>query len=205
MGVVVTGGGRIELMGTDVENNQGLGVLVDGAGGTTALLQDAVVSNNADRGVWAQNLTGTLDSPGLSIQGATQIENNHIVGVGGVASQGIIFVGGDVKGTLNAPVETTLGTTESIGDGVGFFQGTGQVKLDGVALSENQRAAGVVDHNTGAIIFVGGDVQASSSNLLFVVQDTMNSQEVQVPATDISMTKTLAVSAPVIPSGSVLQ
>ncbi len=205
IGVVVLAGGRIELSNVDVERNGGVGVLVDGTGGTTALIQDGTVSNNADRGIWAQNLTGTMTNPALSIQGATEIVGNKVVGVGAVASHGIIFVGGHVGSTHLAPVVTTLGTTDQIGDGVGFFGASGDVKLDTVAIDGNDRAGGVVDDNTGAIIFVGGDVVGGAANLRLVVQNTQDSMDVQVPAGELSTTKVLTVSAPVIPSGAVLQ
>jgi hypothetical protein len=206
MGVVVLAGGRVELVGVDIERNDGVGVLVDGAGGTTALIQDGTVSNNGDRGIWGQNLTGTMANPALSIQGATQIANNHVVGVGAVNSHGIIFVGGIVSGTQLAPVVTSLGTTDQIGDGVGFFKESGDVQLTNVSLHDNGRAAGVVDDNTGAIIFVGGDVKAGlMADLLVVVQDTQDTKDVQLPAGEMTIPKTpLSVSYPVIPSGSVL-
>jgi hypothetical protein len=125
--------------------------------------------------------------------------------MGAVNSHGIIFVGGVVSGTQLAPVVTSLGTTDQIGDGVGFFGGTSDVKLDSVSIHDNGRAAGIVDHNNGAIIFVGGDVLAGAADLLVVVQNTQDSKDVQVPAADLSMPKTpLTVSAPVILLGSVL-
>ena len=205
MGVVVLAGGRVELTNVDVERNSGVGVLIDGAGGTTALIQSSTVSNNLDRGVWAQNLTGTMDNPALSMN-ATQIENNKIVGLGAVGSTGIIIVGGDIKLTADAPVVTTLGETDQIGDGAGFFGGSADIKLTNVAITDNARADGLIDHNIGAIIIVGGDVVGGSADLLVVVQDSQDMQDVQVPTADLSSVKTpLSVSAPTIPLATVLQ
>jgi parallel beta helix pectate lyase-like protein len=206
IGVVAEAGGRVELVGVDIERNGGVGVLIDGGGGTTALIQDTTVSNNSDRGVWVQGLTGTLANPALSIQGATKIENNSIVGLGALDSHGIIFVGGFVDNTQLAPVVTNLGSTDKIGDGVGFFGGSGDVKLDTVSITANGRAAGLVDNNTGVIIFVGGKVEAGASNLLVVVQNTTDTKDVQVPAAEITAhTMPLSISAPTIPLSTVLQ
>jgi hypothetical protein len=210
IGIVVLGGGRLELTDVQVTGNDGVGVLVDGSGGTTALIQGGSVSNNTDRGIWAQNLSGTMASPALSIQasamGPTVVQNNQVVGVGAVNSHGIIFVGGSVLGTRLAPVVTSLGTTDQVGDGVGFFGGSSEVQLDALTISQNGRAGAIVDDNIGAIIFVGGSVLPGSSGLLVVVQDTQDETDVTVPHADLSTTKApLAVSAPTIPAGAVLQ
>jgi parallel beta helix pectate lyase-like protein len=205
IGIVAQKGAKLTLDGVDVERNAGIGVLLDGAGGTTAVLQDVTVSNNLDRGIWAQGLTGTSQAPALTIQGATDVENNRIVGVGSVASQGIIFVGGRVANTQTAPVLTNLGTTDQVGDGVGLFGGSGQVEIQNVEVSNNQRAAGLIDGAAGAIIFVGGKVEPGPSGLGIVVQNSAN-QDVQVPAGDLTAgSAVLGVSAPTVALTSVLQ
>jgi hypothetical protein len=210
MGIVVLAGGRVELTDVQVTGNDGVGVLVDGAGGTTALIQGGAVSNNSDRGIWAQNLSGTMANPALSIQasptGPITIANNEVVGFGAVNSHGIIFVGGSVIGTRLAPVVTSLGTTDQVGDGVGVFGGSSDMQFESLTISQNGRAGAIIDHNIGAIIFVGGSVLPGSSGLLVVVQDTQDQTDVTVPMADLSTTKMpLAVSAPTIPSGTVLQ
>jgi hypothetical protein len=200
-GIVGQSGAHLELTGVDVERNQGVGVLLDGEGGTTAMLHDMIVSNNAERGIWAQKLAGTIDAPALRIDGNTVIEANKIVGVGAAESHGIIFVGGKINGTVAAPVATDLGQIDQVGDGIGLFSGSGDVRIENVALTANARASGLIDSGTGVIIFVGGKIEAGASALKLVIQNTTG---VDVPAENVSMSPPLSVSAPRLPLAKVL-
>lgn len=200
-GVVAQGGAHLDLDGVTVEKNQGVGVLVDGEN-TTASIVGATVSENAERGVWAQRVSGTLDAPALRVESST-IAKNRIVGLGGVEARGIIIVGGRVADTVAAPVATDLATTEQVGDGVGLFSGTGDVKLDNLTLEANARAAGLVDAGNAGIIIVGGKIAPGASGLKFVVQNT--TAEVQLPADAKSeVGERLGVSAPKLSVPAVL-
>lgn len=200
-GVIAQDGARLELDGMEIARNQGAGVLVDGAK-TTASLERVTVSENAERGVWVQRVGGTLDTPAVRVVDS-KLEKNRIVGLGGVEARGIIVVGGRVAETVAAPIVTDLATTEEVGDGVGLFSKTGEVKLEGVELAANARAAGLIDATNGAIIVVGGRVQAGASSLKFVVQGAP--PDVNVPAAEItSSPKRLGVSAPTLALQNVL-
>ena len=200
-GVIAQDGASLSLDGMEVSGNQGAGVLIDGAK-TTATLQSVNVSDNAERGVWVQRTGGTIDNPAVRLLGST-VSKNRIVGLGAVESRGIIVVGGRVGDTVAAPVVTDPATTESVGDGIGLFSNSGDVKLDNVELVANARAAGLIDATKGAIIVVGGKVQAGPSNLKFVVQGSPS--DVTVPPADVSSAPTrLGVSAPTIALQKVL-
>jgi hypothetical protein len=192
-GVIAQEGARIELDGVTVENNAGVGVLIDGAA-TTAVVKSGSISDNAERGLWAQRVAGTSAAPAVRIEGTT-FERNRIVGLGGLEARGIIVVGGRVADTVSAPVVTDLATTEQVGDGVGLFGGTGDVRLENLTLEANARAAGIIDAGNAGIIVVGGKVTAGPSGLKFVVQDT--SATVEVPAGSRSDAPArLGISAP---------
>ena len=200
-GIVAQSGARLELTGVDVERNRGVGILIDGQGGTTGVLRDVIVSNNSERGIWAQKLAGTMNAPALRIEGNTVIEANRIVGLGMAQSHGIIFVGGKISGTTSAPIVTDLGQTDQVGDGLGVFSGSGDVRIENVSLTANSRTAGLIDNGTGVIIFVGGKVEAGASSLKLVIQSTAG---VDAPPSSVSMSPTLSVSAPNLPLAKVL-
>ncbi len=207
-GVIAFGGAHVTLDGTTVANNDQVGILVDGAGGTTGDLKSVTVSQNGARGIWAQGLTGTIPNPALTIEGTSLVSGNKIVGLGATSSHGIIFVGGKIENTIESPVATDLGTQEQIGDGFGIFGGSGDVKLDTVDVSANARAAGLLDTTTGVIIFVGGTVAPGASNLKIVVQNTTpaNAALQQLPPDSTSTTASpLYVSAPQIQTGSLVE
>lgn len=176
-GLVAAAGARVVLDGTRVADNAQEGVLLDGAT-TRAQLTDVVIANNQGRGVWAQGLRGSADDPALRVEGdATVLENNAVAGLGSLDSRGIIFVNGRVAGTVAKPIPTDLGVIEEVGDGVGLFGGTGEVRLDGVDLTGNARTQLLIDEGEAGIIFVNGTM---TGDLKAVIQDTV--AEVSVPA-----------------------
>ncbi|MGH7297435.1 MAG: right-handed parallel beta-helix repeat-containing protein, partial [Polyangiaceae bacterium] len=190
-GIVASQGATLQLTGVTVANNAAVGVLLDGAGGTSAMLTNVTVSGNAGRGIWAQNLVGSAAAPSLSLTQST-ITQNAIVGVGVLASSGIVMTGGSIDSTVDAPIATDVGSVQQVGDGVEIFQGSSDVSIASVAIANNARAAGVIDAAGMGIRVAGVDVQASASNLLFVVQRSTNS--VDVPA---SSTSTVAMPLPI--------
>lgn len=193
-GVVVQNGANVTLEGFTVEKNQGAGVLVDGAN-TKANIKSSTISENGERGVWIQRVAGTLEVPAVKIE-ESQLVKNKIVGLGSVEARGIIVIGGRIAETVSAPVVTNLATTEQVGDGVGIFGGSTDVKIDGSTLEANMRAAGVVDGSDRGIIVIGGNVAAGPSGLKIVVQNTKDT-DVQVPEANKSTpAKPLGVSAP---------
>jgi hypothetical protein len=201
-GLVALDGARVELDTVRISKNQGLGVLLDGAT-TSGKFKDVEVSDNNERGLWAQRLQGTLDAPALLIEGKSSFDRNRIVGLGALESRGIIFVGGRIADTQLAPQVTNLGQTEDVGDGVGLFEGTGDIKLDQVELSRNARTAGLIDKGERGIIFVGGKVESSGTGLKIVVQNTSPSVQLDEAQKSVAA-KALGVSAPKIGVSPVL-
>lgn len=205
-GVVALAGAHVTLDGTAVSNNDQIGILFDGKGGTTGDLKSVIVDANGGRGVWAQGLNGTIDTPALTIEGASALTNNKIVGLGAVGSHGIIFVGGKIQNSVAAPIVTDLGSTEQVGDGFGFFGQTGDVKLDTVDVSGNSRAAGLIDNPTNVIIFVGGKVDPGASGLKIVVQNLDAQATAPQIASDVTSTSSeLGFSAPSVSVGAFLR
>lgn len=199
-GLVAVNGARAELDGVTIEKNEGTGVLLDGEK-TRAVIKASTVSENRERGIWAQGLQGSLDAPAVEVQD-TQILKNRIVGMGGVQLKGIIIVGGSVKETVSSPVPTNLATNEMIGDGVGIFGGSTDFKIERTNFAANGRAAGVVDGTEVGIIIVGGKVEPGPG-LKFVVQNSK--ADVQIPDADKSTVDTpLGISAPRIQPPAVL-
>lgn len=201
-GVVASGGAKLEVRGTEIARNEGAGVLVDGAGATTAKLVDALVLDNPGRGVWAQGLEGDVSIdpvlPMLEIEGAaTRIEGNGLVGVGASASQGIRISGARVADTRLVQVVLDLGETADVGDGIGLFAGTGHVTVDGVTLEANGRSQLLVDEGGAGIVLRDATVLADAAQLEVVVQRT--AATVDVPADVISTSPELAVDARPVP------
>jgi hypothetical protein len=190
-GIVATHGATLQLTGVTVANNAAAGVLLDGAGGTSATLTNVTVSGNAARGIWAQNLVGSATAPSLSLTQST-VTQNAIVGVGVLASSGVVMNGGSIDSTVDAPIATDVGSVQQVGDGVELFQGSSDVSIDSVAITSNARAAGVIDAAGMGIHVVSANVQASGSNLLFVIQRSTNA--VDVPA---GSTSTVATPLPI--------
>ena len=194
MGVVAQSGARLELDGFTVEKNQGPGIVIDGAA-TTASIKGSTISENGERGIWVQRVSGTLDAPAVKIE-ASQLVKNKIVGLGSVEARGIIVIGGRIAETIAAPVVTTLDKPEEVGDGFGFFDKSSDLKIDGTTLESNARAAGVVDGSDRGIIVIGGNVSAGPSGLKVVVQNTTGAN-VSVPDADKSTVATpLGIAAP---------
>lgn len=207
-GIVVFGGAHVTLDGTDVVGNDQVGVLIDdqAGSGTNGDFKSVNVAQNGARGIWAQHLNGTLAAPALTIEGASTITANKLVGLGGTESHGIIFVGGKIEGTVATPIVTDLGDQEQVGDGFGMFSNCGDVKFDSVEISGSARAAGLVDTASGVIIFVGGTVAAGPSDLKIVVQHTSaaNAAALQIPSETQTSSAVLGFSAPQIAVASVL-
>jgi hypothetical protein len=208
-GVIAFGGASVTLDGTTVANNDQVGILIDGtSGATTGDLKSVTVSQNGARGIWAQGLTGTIDKPALTVEGTSLVSGNKIVGLGATSSHGIIFVGGKIENTVASPVSTGLGAQAQVGDGFGAFNGSGDMKLDTVDVSNNARAAGLLDTATGVIIFVGGTVSPGADNLKIVVQNSTAdaASNLQIPSDSVSTTTApLYVAAPTIQTGSLIQ
>lgn len=213
-GIVVFGGAHLALDGTTVDKNDQVGILLDGtSGATTGTLNAIQVTSNGSRGIWAQGLAGTIDTPSLSITGATSISSNKLVGLGASNTHGIIFVGGKIESTTTAPVLTNLGESEDVGDGFGVFGDSGDIKLDTVDLTANARASGLIDESAltsppkGVIIFVGGKVDTGASGLKIVEQNLVSGASTPQISADLLSTPSAALgfSAPKIAVGALLQ
>lgn len=200
-GLVVVDGARVEGSKLVVEDNLGVGVLVDGAA-TRVALEDAKVNGNGERGVWAQGVEGTADAPAVSLL-RTEVVSNRLVGVGAFQARGIIIQGGRVADTRVAPVVTDLARTEDVGDGLGVFASSQDVSLVDVELVGNARAAGLLAGDARGIIIQGGRVEAGAAQLKIVVQDSpqvsLEPSLVSVPAAKLGVGAGRLAVGPVLP------
>jgi hypothetical protein len=196
-GVVASDGASLTLNGTHVEANQELGVLVDGALGTTASLSQVTVKDNLGRGIWAQGLTGSSTAPKLTLDGCT-LDNNTLAGIGARGSTGIKVTGGRIANTRLGLAQTSIpGVTVMVGDGVGVFESTGQIAMSQVTVDSNQRAQLLVDQGGAGVSFQNGTITAASGQLGVVVQHTtvtVDAPNITMPAAGME----LSISAPTV-------
>jgi hypothetical protein len=162
----------LEVDGTDIERNQELGVLIDGAGDTDAALARVSVRDNLGRGIWAQGLTGSAATPRLRLTDAV-IERNRLVGVGLRSSTGLSVSGGRIASTISGPApSTTPGVLVTVGDGLGLFEGTGDVQVTQVRLESNARSQALIDTAATGITLASSVTVTPGSALGVVVQRT---------------------------------
>ncbi len=178
-GVVASHGATLQMDGTVVEANTELGVLIDGDLGTQAAFQNVVVRNNLGRGIWVQALAGTAQAPKLELQDCT-VEGNSLVGLGARASRGIHVVGGRIASTVMGKTSAAPGVLVDVGDGVGLFEGCGDVQVEDAVLESNQRSQVLIDLGATGLAFERGAITAQSGQLGVIVQHT--AAAVQAPA-----------------------
>jgi hypothetical protein len=194
-GVVASHGAILEMNGTLVEQNEQLGILVDGALGTQATLQSLTVQGNLGRGVWAQGLMGTGQTPKLQLDDCT-IENNVVAGIGARSSSGIQVRGGRIAATkLGKVASSNAGTLVDVGDGIGLFELTANVQVEDVVIDANQRAQVLVDKGSTGLTVARGMITAHAGQMGVVVQNT--TAMVQAPMITVpAMGNELPISAP---------
>ncbi len=196
-GVIASHGAALELVGTTVEDNAEVGVLLDGAN-TTALLDGVTVSKNQGRGAWAQKLSGTEASPRLRITGGT-FAANRLVGIGARESSGLLIERTTVRDTVTLEVAVDFSTREHIGDGIGLFAGTAATRIAEARLESNGRAQLLVDEGGQGISV--RDSTLAGQLYRAVVQRT--SATVDVPSSELSNPgRNLGVSAAPVPLGN---
>jgi hypothetical protein len=171
MGVAAQNGARLEMVETIVEKND-YGVVIDGGAGTSAKLTDVQVLSSVERGVWMQHLRGTRTAPSVTIEGdKTTIDANALTGVGATDSQGIAITGGRISNTRARLIVTSTGEV-SVGDGLGLFSGTGEVRVDGVRMESNERCQLLIDRGAAGIDLLSIDVAQGTGKYGAVVQNT---------------------------------
>jgi hypothetical protein len=196
-GVVASQGAVLELERTTVSENEGLGMLVDGAGATEATLTDVTVKDNRGRGLWVQGLMGTMAAPRLRLVNAS-LERNVLVGFGARSSTGISVTGGRIAGTVTGATSGEVpGEVVMVGDGLGVFSGTGALRLEGASLEANTRAQALIDSAGAGVVFAPSvSVTAGSAQGLVVQRTTevVDAMNVTRPAAGMEF----AVSAPTL-------
>jgi Right handed beta helix region len=138
-GVVAFDGATLTMNNVTVEDNQAVGVLVDGAA-TRATLTDCAVKNNGSRGVWIQRVsTGSVSITGGVVSG------NFLVGIGARDTANLTIADTQVLDTRAVRVQVNLSTREDVGDGIGLFSGVSSALVDNVLGQGNARAQILAD------------------------------------------------------------
>ena len=176
-GVVATKGARLSMHGTQVAQNVESGVVIDAAS-TLALLEGCDISGNGERGLWIQNIT----DGGVFVDGGT-FTANSVVGVGILQAGGVQLSGVTISGTQLKDVMYNLGHHVPIGDGVGFFSGAHDVRLDCISAMDNGRVQIIADKSGDGIYVPAPTLQAPDGGYHVVIQR----MAFQVPPDDIDI------------------
>lgn len=155
-GVVASDGAAVRLEGVTIEDNQNIGVLIDGAK-TRATLTSCAVKHNLGRGLWAQGQAADAGEVTVDVSGG-EFDGNALVGIGARDTTGLRVTDAAVKATTLVRVPVDISRFEEVGDGVGLFSGARSVTLQGVTLRDNARAQLLADA-------VGGDVKVEAATV----------------------------------------
>jgi hypothetical protein len=140
-GVVATKGAVVSLEGVAIEQNENVGVLLDGAA-TRATVSGCTLADNQGRGLWAQGQTGTGATVTLS---GGEVRGNGLVGIGARGTSGLVVRDTRVLSTKAVRVALDFNRFDQVGDGIGLFSGTRAATLEGVVVTDNPRAQVVAD------------------------------------------------------------
>ncbi|MBL8921121.1 MAG: right-handed parallel beta-helix repeat-containing protein [Myxococcaceae bacterium] len=166
-GVVATAGAVVSLKDVVIEQNQNVGVLLDGAT-TRATLDGCTIRNNQGRGVWAQGQVRTGVEPSVTVTGG-EVSGNALVGIGARDASGLVIRQARVLSTKAIRVPIDISRSEDVGDGIGLFTGTSGVTVEGVTLADNARAQVLADQS-GQDVRLAGTM--SGGRFRVVVQRT---------------------------------
>jgi nitrous oxidase accessory protein NosD len=176
-GIVGTAGASLTLRGVTIENNENVGVLIDGAA-TRATVDGCTVKDNRSRGIWIQGPVGA----GAVLVTGGELSGNGLVGIGARDTSGLTIRNSNVTSTVLVKVPVDISTFEDIGDGIGLFSGTRSTTLEAVVSKGNSRAQVLADQ-CGAGVKIGGEL--SGGQFRIVVQRTAN--PVDVPAQSVDL------------------
>lgn len=173
-GVVATAGAIVSMKDVVIEQNQNVGVLLDGAA-TRATLDGCTIRNNQGRGVWAQGQVRTGTDPSIAVTGG-EVSGNSLVGIGARDASGLVIRQARVLSTKAVRVPIDISRSEDVGDGLGLFTGTSGVTVEGVTLADNARAQVLADQS-GQDVRLAGTM--SGGRFRVVVQRTANAVMVE--------------------------
>lgn len=140
-GVVATKGAVLALDGVAIEQNENVGVLLDGAA-TRATMNGCAVVENQGRGLWAQGQVG----PGATVTlTGGEVRGNGLVGIGARDTQGLVVRDTRVVSTKAVRVAIDINRFDQVGDGIGLFAGTRGATVEGVVATDNARAQVLAD------------------------------------------------------------
>jgi nitrous oxidase accessory protein NosD len=140
-GVVATKGAVVSLDGVAIEQNENVGVLLDGAA-TRATLNGCALVENQGRGLWAQGQSGAGAT--VTVTGG-EVRGNGLVGIGARDTAGLVVRDTRVLHTKAVRVALDFNRFDQVGDGIGLFSGTRAATLEGVVVTDNPRAQVVAD------------------------------------------------------------
>jgi hypothetical protein len=155
------------------------------------------VRDNLGRGIWAQGLTGTAASPRLRLTDAS-IERNHLVGLGLRSSGGLTVTGGRIASTITGPASTPMpGVFVMVGDGLGLFENTGEVRAESVTLEANERSQALIDTAATGVVLAPSITVTPGAAMGVVLQRTTVMVDAPMPTVP-QPGQELPVSAPTL-------
>lgn len=152
-GVVASDGANVSLQRVAIEQNENIGVLLDGPA-TRATLDGCTIRNNTGRGVWAQGQTAPDGEATVTVTGG-EVSGNSLIGIGARESSGLVIRQAQVLATKAVRVPIDISRFEDVGDGIGLFTGTRGATVEAVTLTGNARAQVLAD-GSGADVKVSG-------------------------------------------------
>ncbi len=176
-GVVASAGANLTLKGVTIENNENVGVLIDGPA-TRAMVEGCTVNGNKGRGVWIQ---GPVGAGAITVWGG-QFTGNSLVGIGARDTSGLTIRNVTVADTQLVKVPIDLSAFENVGDGIGLFFGTRSTTLEGIVARGNLRAQVIADQ-CGDGVKVAGDLTGGQYKL--VVQRTASPVDAPAASLDV--------------------
>jgi hypothetical protein len=174
-GVVALAGAVVTMNEVTVEQNQNVGVLLDGAT-TRATITGCTIRNNQGRGLWAQGqVVNAAGESSVTVSGG-EVSGNLLVGIGARDSAGLVVRQARILATKSVRVPIDISRSEDVGDGIGLFSGTSGATIEGVTLADNARAQVLADQS-GPGVRVGGTM--SGGRFRVVVQRTSSTVMVE--------------------------
>jgi hypothetical protein len=154
----IQGGALVDLSGNRIHHSAGQGVVLDGSSGT---LGKNVIEENAERGLWLQNVPA---APGVVLTD-NQILSCGKVGLGATAAKGIKISGGRIAGTRKV---NDLESNSVIGDGIQVL-GQSELEVAGAELAGNERVGLLIDGAKAAV----SETSISGGEAALVVQNAV--------------------------------
>jgi hypothetical protein len=154
-GVVASDGANVSLKSVAIEQNENIGVLLDGAADAREPSTAAPFAATAAAACGAQGQTAPEGEATVTVTGG-EVSGNSLIGIGARESSGLVIRQAQVLATKAVRVPIDISRFEDVGDGIGLFTGTHGATVEAVVLTGNARAQVLADGS-------GDDVKVSGT------------------------------------------